>query len=125
MHHLTVTGSGKRSLPGDITRILVRPLLDWFRSNARDLPWRRTRDPYGIWISEVMLQQTQVKTMLPYWRAWMRELPTVRALAYARLAKVLKLWEGLGYYSRAANLHKAARIILDQHHGRVDRKSTR
>jgi A/G-specific adenine glycosylase len=89
-------------------------LLDWFQQNARDLPWRRTRDPYAIWISEIMLQQTQVKTVIPYWQRWMRHLPDVRALAGARPDAVLKLWEGLGYYVRARNLRKAARIIVDQ-----------
>jgi len=93
-------------------------LLDWFKQNARDLPWRRTDDPYAIWISEIMLQQTQVKTVVPYWQRWMRRLPDVRALARARPDVVLKLWEGLGYYSRARNLLSAARIVVDQHGGR-------
>jgi len=93
-------------------------LLDWFTQNARDLPWRRTRDPYAIWISEVMLQQTQVKTVIPYWQRWMRHLPDVRALARARPDAVLKLWEGLGYYLRARNLQKAARTLVDRHGGR-------
>jgi len=97
---------------------LVRRLLKWFKENARDLPWRRTRDPYAIWISEIMLQQTQVKTVIPYWRHWMRHLKDVRALAGARPDAVLKLWEGLGYYLRARNLQEAARIIVDRHEGR-------
>src|SRR5256712_12257328 len=98
------------------------PLLQWFAQNARDLPWRRTRDPYAIWISEIMLQQTQVKTVIPYWQRWMRRLPDVRALARARPDAVLKLWEGLGYYLRARNLHQAARTIVDQHGGRFPEK---
>src|SRR2546425_303209 len=97
---------------------LAQLLLNWFKQNARDLPWRRTRDPYAIWISEIMLQQTQVKTVIPYWQRWMRRLPDVRALARARPDAVLKLWEGLGYYLRARNLHQAARTIVDQHGGR-------
>ncbi|PYK59298.1 MAG: A/G-specific adenine glycosylase [Verrucomicrobia bacterium] len=101
---------------------LVPALLNWFQSNARSLPWRRTRDPYAIWISEIMLQQTQVKTVIPYWRRWMRELPTVQSLAGARREKVLKLWEGLGYYTRAKNLQKAARMIVDRHGGRFPEK---
>ena len=101
---------------------LVRLLLNWFKQNARDLPWRQTHDPYAIWISEIMLQQTQVKTVIPYWQRWMRRLPDVRALARARPDAVLKLWEGLGYYLRARNLQKAARIILDQHGGRIPEK---
>jgi A/G-specific adenine glycosylase len=96
---------------------VVRVLLKWFQENARDLPWRRTRDPYAIWISEIMLQQTQVKTVIPYWKRWMRHLKNVPALARARPDSVLKLWEGLGYYLRASNLQKAARIIVDQHEG--------
>jgi A/G-specific adenine glycosylase len=99
-------------------RGLVRRLLAWFKANARDLPWRRTRDPYAIWISEIMLQQTQVKTVIPYWRRWRRELPTARSLARARPEKVLKLWEGLGYYTRARNLQQAARIIVKEYRGR-------
>jgi A/G-specific adenine glycosylase len=92
---------------------LVPALLNWFAANARDLPWRRTRDPYAIWVSEIMLQQTQVKTVIPYWKRWMRELPNVEAVAKASPDKIHKLWEGLGYYARARNLQKAARQIVD------------
>jgi len=91
---------------------LVPLLLDWFAANARDLPWRRTRDPYAIWISEIMLQQTQVKTVIPFWNRWMRELPTIEAAAKASPAKIHKLWEGLGYYTRVRNLQKAAKQIV-------------
>ena len=94
---------------------LVPALLRWFSANARDLPWRRTRDPYAIWVSEIMLQQTQVKTVMPYWERWMRELPTVQAAANASPDKIHKLWEGLGYYTRARNLQKAAKQIIAQH----------
>jgi A/G-specific adenine glycosylase len=94
-------------------------LLDWFAAHARDLPWRRTRDPYAIWISEVMLQQTQVKAVIPYWERWLRELPNVRALAGAPEPRVLKLWEGLGYYRRARDLRRAAQQILAGHGGRI------
>jgi A/G-specific adenine glycosylase len=87
-------------------------LLDWFAAHARDLLWRRTRDPYAIWVSEIMLQQTQVKTVVPYWERWMRELPTVEAAAKASSDKIHKLWEGLGYYTRARNLQKAAKQIV-------------
>jgi A/G-specific adenine glycosylase len=93
-------------------------LLDWFSQNARDLPWRRTRDPYAIWVSEIMLQQTQVKTVLPYWERWMRELPTIQAAAKASPDKIHKLWEGLGYYTRVRNLQKAARQIVEKHNGK-------
>jgi len=101
---------------------LVPLLLDWFARNARDLPWRRTRDPYAIWVSEIMLQQTQVNTVVPYWERWMRELPTVDALAKASSRKIHKLWEGLGYYTRVRNLQKAARLILKRHRGRFPEK---
>jgi A/G-specific adenine glycosylase len=91
---------------------LVTSLLDWFGANARDLPWRRTRDPYAIWVSEIMLQQTQVKTVIPFWERWMRELPTIEAAAGASPDKLHKLWEGLGYYTRVRNLQKAAQEIV-------------
>ena len=93
---------------------LVPLLLDWFATNARDLPWRRTRDPYAIWVSEIMLQQTQVKTVIPFWNRWMRELPTIEAAAKASPAKIHKLWEGLGYYTRVRNLQKAAKQIVNR-----------
>ena len=93
-------------------------LLGWFARNARDLPWRRTRDPYPIWVSEIMLQQTQVKTVLPYWERWMRELPDLAALAAASPEKLHKLWEGLGYYTRVRNLQKAAQCLVQEHGGR-------
>ena len=92
---------------------LVAALLDWFAANARDLPWRRTRDPYAIWVSEIMLQQTQVKTVIPFWNRWLRELPTIEAAAKAPSAKIHKLWEGLGYYTRVRNLQKAAQQIVN------------
>ncbi|MGA3284501.1 MAG: A/G-specific adenine glycosylase [Verrucomicrobiota bacterium] len=97
---------------------MVPALLDWFSKSARDLPWRRTRDPYAIWVSEIMLQQTQVKTVMPYWKCWMRELPTIEAAANASPDKIHKLWEGLGYYTRTRNLQKAAQQIVARHGGR-------
>jgi A/G-specific adenine glycosylase len=96
---------------------IVPWLLDWFGHHARDLPWRRTQDPYAIWVSEIMLQQTQVKTVLPYWERWMKALPTIASLAAARPEKIHKLWEGLGYYTRVRNMQKAARLIVDKHAG--------
>jgi A/G-specific adenine glycosylase len=93
--------------------------MAWFAQNARDLPWRRTRDPYAIWVSEIMLQQTQVKTVLPYWERWMRALPNLAALAKAKPVTLHKLWEGLGYYTRVRNLQRAAKLIMTQHNGRV------
>src|SRR3989440_6858197 len=99
-------------------KALVPALLNWFQSNARDLPWRRTRDPYAIWISEIMLQQTQVKTVIPYWERWMKRLPDVQSLARARSQTIHKLWEGLGYYARVRNAQRAARVIMLDHGGR-------
>ncbi|MGH7942627.1 MAG: A/G-specific adenine glycosylase, partial [Limisphaerales bacterium] len=92
--------------------LLVSCLLAWYPKNARDLPWRRTRDPYAIWVSEIMLQQTQVKTVLPFWERWMRELPTIQSVARAGPERIHKLWEGLGYYTRVRNLQKAARLMM-------------
>jgi A/G-specific adenine glycosylase len=92
--------------------------LDWFSKNARDLPWRRTHDPYAIWVSEIMLQQTQVKTVIPFWERWMRDLPTIKSAANASSAKIHKLWEGLGYYTRVRNLQKAAQAIVEKHGGK-------
>ena len=100
----------------------VSRLLDWFAVNARDMPWRRTLNPYAIWVSEIMLQQTQVKTVIPYFERWMRELPTVEALANASSEKIHKLWEGLGYYTRVRNMQTAARVIVAQHGGKFPRE---
>ncbi len=97
---------------------LRQRLLFWYASQGRDLPWRCTRDPYAIWISEIMLQQTQVKTVIPYYERWLRQLPTVERLAAAPQQSVLKLWEGLGYYARARNLHQAAQQIVVNYGGR-------
>ncbi|MBM3275278.1 MAG: A/G-specific adenine glycosylase, partial [Candidatus Sericytochromatia bacterium] len=94
-------------------------LLTWFQAEQRQMPWRETRDPYGIWISEVMLQQTQVDTVRDYWIRFMERFPTAQALAAAPLDAVLKAWEGLGYYSRARNLHEAAQLIADRHGGKL------
>jgi A/G-specific adenine glycosylase len=97
--------------------VLSRRLIDWYLASQRDLPWRKTRDPYAIWISETMLQQTQVATVIPYWETWLARFPTPTALADAPLDDVLKHWQGLGYYARARNLHKAAVKIRDEHGG--------
>ena len=98
---------------------IQKKLLQWFRKNARDLPWRETRDPYAIWVSEVMLQQTQVPTVIPYYQRFLKSFPTIRHLARADFSKVLKIWEGLGYYSRARNLHRASKILLKKFGGNI------
>ena len=96
-----------------------RNLLRWYRRHHRQLPWRAIRDPYRIWVSEIMLQQTRVETVRPYYARWLRAFPTVRTLARAADDRVLKFWEGLGYYSRARNLHRAARIVVRDHAGKL------
>src|SRR4051812_26618142 len=98
---------------------LPKKLLRWFDRERRDLPWRRTTDPYAIWVSEVMLQQTQVTTVIPYWRRFLERFPDVETLAAASLDDVLSLWKGLGYYSRGRNLHRAAQAVMGQHGGRL------
>jgi len=101
----------------DLSNFNTKKLLSWYRENARDLPWRKTSDPYAIWVSEIMLQQTRVETVIPYYLRWLEEFPSPAALASASEDQVLKTWEGLGYYSRARNLHKAARIVMERHQG--------
>jgi A/G-specific adenine glycosylase len=98
---------------------LRRRLLAWYERDRRPLPWRATRDPYRIWVSEAMLQQTQVDTVIPYYRRFIRRLPNVQELARADLEDVLKLWEGLGYYARARNLHRAAGMLVERRAGRI------
>lgn len=92
-------------------------LLKWYIKNARALPWRDSRDAYAVWVSEIMLQQTRVDTVIPYFLRWMDKFPNLPSLAQADQQEVLKAWEGLGYYSRARNLHKAARQVVDQFNG--------
>ena len=94
------------------------PLLAWYDQNRRSLPWRDAPTPYGVWVSEIMLQQTRVAAVLPYYLRWMEALPTVEALADADGETLMKLWQGLGYYSRARNLQKAARVIVEERSGR-------
>ena len=99
-------------------RSFRRKLRAWYDQNARELPWRGTRDPYAVWLSEIMLQQTQVETVKPFFQRFLAALPTIRALAQADERQVLRLWEGLGYYRRARQLHQAARQIVANHDGR-------
>ena len=102
-------------------RAFQSALLEWFARHGRDLPWRHTRDPYAILVSEFMLQQTQVVTVLEYYRRWLERFPTVRSLADAPPDDVLRHWEGLGYYARARNLHRATQVIRDAHGGEFPR----
>ena len=96
-------------------------ILRWYRAHRRDLPWRRTRDPYAIWVSEIMLQQTRVETVIPFYERFLTRFPSVTALAAARAPDVLAAWSGLGYYARARNLHAAATILTRDHDGRIPR----
>ena len=96
---------------------IVSPLLAWYAHAGRDLPWREDRAPYHVWISEIMLQQTRIEAVIPYYRRFLEAFPTVEALADAEDAQLMKLWEGLGYYSRARNLKKAAEVIVREHGG--------
>jgi A/G-specific adenine glycosylase len=98
-----------------------RRLLSWYRRHGRDLPWRRTRDPYAILVSEFMLQQTQVATVIPYYRNWFRAFPIFASLARASENQVLRAWQGLGYYARARNLHATAKTVADRHGGQFPR----
>lgn len=109
-----------RSAEADSRVPLVRQrLLRWYRKNRRDLPWREIRDPYAVWISEIMLQQTRVETVIPYYRRFLERFPDASSLAAASSEEVLKVWENLGYYSRARNLHEAAKVVTTRHGGRL------
>lgn len=115
MQRATVQAQGPSSEGDEERERQIRlQLLSWYRVQRRDLPWRRTRDPYAIWISETMLQQTRVTTVLPYYERFLQRFPTVTALAEAPEAELLACWAGLGYYTRARNLQRAARMIREQ-----------
>jgi len=102
-----------------LEKTLSRRLLAWYRDQARDLPWRKYKDPYAIWVSEVMLQQTRVATAIPYFKRWMERFPSVHAVAKASEDAVLKEWEGLGYYRRARYLHQAAKTLVETNQGNL------
>jgi A/G-specific adenine glycosylase len=103
---------------------ISRALLDWYQTQARVLPWRDHPDPYAVWISEIMLQQTRVETVIPYFQRWMLTFPNIETLAKSKEQDVLKLWEGLGYYSRARNIHKAAAILQSEWEGKLPSERT-
>ena len=96
---------------------LVQPLLDWFSTCQRILPWRENKDPYRVWVSEIMLQQTRVEAVIPYYNRFLQRLPSIKALADCPEEELLKLWEGLGYYNRVRNLQKAAKVMVEQYGG--------
>jgi len=108
-----------RARGGQAVKTTRQLLLDWYRANRRDLPWRRSRDPYAVWVSEAMLQQTRVETVIPYWERFLARFPDVDSLAAAEPDAVLGVWAGLGYYSRARNLQRAAQLVVEKHGGRL------
>lgn len=108
-----------RDASNQTTRAIGRELLAWYALHRRELPWRQSLDPYAVWVSEMMLQQTQVATVIPYFERWMRRFPNVATLAGAAESDVLHAWQGLGYYSRARNLQRAAARMVAEHSGRV------
>ena len=106
------------ALPADLAQLFAADLVAWQKQHGRStLPWQNTRDPYRVWLSEIMLQQTQVSTVLDYYARFLQRFPDVRALASAQLDEVLGLWSGLGYYSRARNLHRCAQQVVSDHGG--------
>ena len=102
---------------------IAKQLLDWYALNQRSFPWRDAAEPYAVWVSEIMAQQTRLETMLPYYHRWMERFPTVESLATASQQEVLSLWEGLGYYGRARNLHKAAKLVAKDFSGKLPASS--
>ena len=97
-----------------IDQEFTQAVMSWFQENQRDLPWRKDKDPYHVWVSEIMLQQTRVEAVRDYYRRWMEALPNVHALAQTEEETLLKLWPGLGYYNRVRNMRKAARMIMEE-----------
>ncbi len=102
-----------------MSTLFTEQLLEWYANHARELPWRDHLDPYAVWVSEIMLQQTRVETVIPYFLRWMERFPSVEVLANASQQEVLTLWEGLGYYSRARNLHQAAQMVVEIYGGKL------
>jgi A/G-specific adenine glycosylase len=119
----TKKGARQPLVPPERARGIVSALGRWYARHRRDLPWRRTNDPYAIWVSEAMLQQTQVATVESYYERWMKRFPTVLALADSAEADVLHAWQGLGYYSRAKNLRRGAQTVVRDHGGRLPRSA--
>lgn len=114
-----ITGTKSSKPAADSSSELAGRLLNWYRHNRRSLPWRQTRDPYAVWVSEIMLQQTRVETVIPYYQRWMEQFPTLQHLVQADEQQVLKAWEGLGYYSRARSLHRAAQLVIEKYNGQI------
>lgn len=121
---MTSRDAQKKNGDKQLKKAVKSDLLAWFSAHARDLPWRRNRTPYRVWVAEIMLQQTRVDTVIPYYQRWMKAFPSWRALARAPQSEVLKCWEGLGYYSRARNLHAAAKIVIEKYNGSLSKAFT-
>lgn len=111
-----------RTIGEDRGNGLAQALLDWYDQNKRELPWRQTKESYAVWISEIMAQQTRLTALLPYYERFMKRFPTAADLAGANVDEVIKLWEGLGYYARARNLYKAAKILMERYGGHMPRE---
>ena len=118
MNYPTMNSDGSGKFDGPATRRWRQRLLSWYDHNRRDLPWRQDRDPYRVWLSEIMLQQTRVSAVLEHYRRFLQRFPTVQKLASARESSVLAAWSGLGYYRRARMMHAAAKAIVKQHGGK-------
>jgi A/G-specific adenine glycosylase len=121
MNHPAMKSNHSRKFDGSATRRWRQRLLSWYDRNRRDLPWRHDRDPYRVWLSEIMLQQTRVSAVLEHYRGFLQRFPAVQKLASARESSVLAAWSGLGYYRRARMMHAAAKAIVKQHGGRFPR----
>lgn len=106
----------------ELMKQMREPIIDWYEKNKRDLPWRKEKNPYFIWISEIMLQQTRIEAVMGYYERFLKTLPTIQDLAEVDEEKLLKLWEGLGYYNRARNLKKAAQIVQEKYAGKMPTK---
>ena len=106
----------------ELMKKIREPIIKWYTENKRELPWRKEKNPYFIWISEIMLQQTRIEAVIEYYERFLKNLPTVQDLAQVDEEKLLKLWEGLGYYNRARNLRKAAKIIVEKYHGEMPKQ---
>lgn len=103
----------------ELMKKITEPIIKWYQQNKRELPWRKEKNPYHIWISEIMLQQTRIEAVMGYYERFLRNLPTIQDLAEVNEEKLLKLWEGLGYYNRARNLKKAAQIVQEKYDGKM------
>lgn len=106
----------------ELLKEIRQPIVEWYQQNKRELPWRKEKNPYHIWISEIMLQQTRIEAVKQYYEQFLKQIPNIQALSEIEEEKLLKLWEGLGYYNRARNLKKAAQIVQEKYHGQMPKR---